>query len=159
MPKIHGHDSWYTFSCSNEYFFHWQWFSLITLETPTSLKSDLSRDINSVPEISCSRKAWQYMGKPMASNHWLTSLGDHWTAISTMQEDESPNFRLPPVTVEALVAIDEVEAEAPSAWLRSSLLPSKLMEGERERPNFGTRNQEFRRCPDSWNDGERNNSN
>lgn len=70
------------------------WMSLIpccnrfmcpTLLTPTSLKSLRSRDMSSVPLISCSKKACEYMGSPMDSSHWVTSWGDHCNTTSTKQ--------------------------------------------------------------------------
>ena len=49
------------------------------------MKSLLSSESSSVPEISCSKKAWQYMGSPMDSSHCDTSCGDHCRTTSTRQ--------------------------------------------------------------------------
>ena len=50
---------------------------VLTFVTPTSLKSLRSRLRSSVPEISCSLKAWQYVGSPTDSSHCDTSSGPH----------------------------------------------------------------------------------
>ena len=119
-----------------------------TFVTPASLKSDLSNDMSSDPDISCSKKAWQYIGNPMASSHWLTSLGDHCKAISIRHDDDvwadfGANFEL------LILEADDVDAEPNSDEVPRVLDAAKednVMEGDL--PNLGTRNQEFLR-PDS----------
>ena len=97
------------------------------------------------------------MGSPMASSHWLTSFGDHWSAISTMQDDEvGATFGNFVATEDELrpAPMDEVEADPRLVLLRPPMLPRlpvmplpRLMEGDR--PNLGTLNQEFL-LPDSY---------
>ena len=119
--------------------------------TPTSLKSDFSRDISSAPDISWSKNAWQYMGSPTASNHWQTSYGDHCKAISTIQEvvviSVLGNLEAAAVPAD----IDEVEADPPPTMPVAmppempldAPPPVKLKVGDLA--NFGTLNHEFRR--------------
>ena len=101
------------------------------------------------------------MGNPTASNHWLTSVGDHCKAISTMQE-EDVGAVFGTLEEDMEIDIDEVEAEPKLApkfidpipeAAELTMLPDKPlllpnpMDGVRT--NLGTRNQEFRRLPDS----------
>ena len=120
----------------------------LTLLTPTSLKSDFSSANSSCPEISCSRNAWQYIARPIASNHCETAVGDHWSTISTIHV-ESLLAKDDPPTQESTDGIRETP-ECPDPKdprLECEKLPREpwWVGWEPWRPNLGTRNQEFRR--------------